>query len=155
VSDLSDLYQELILDHNKHPRNQRRIEPCDRRAEGHNPLCGDRVTVYANVRDGRLLDVAFEGQGCAICTASSSLMTEGVKGRSESEARALFARVHALLTAPTEETALRAEGLGKLAVFAGVSEFPMRVKCASLPWHTLVAALDARPGTVKTEEEAG
>jgi len=152
VSDLGDLYQELILDHNKSPRNFRRLQPADRQAEGHNPLCGDRVTVFVNLRDGTLTDAAFQGQGCAISTASASLMTESVKGKTVKEAEALFERVHRLLTSEPEQAAEAAEGLGKLAVFSGVSEFPMRVKCASLPWHTLAAALAGQQGTVKTEE---
>jgi len=152
VSELGDLYQELILDHNRSPRNFRRLEPCSARAEGHNPLCGDRVTVFVQ-RDGpRLAAVTFQGQGCAISTASASLMTEATAGRSEGEARALFERVHALLTAPPEDAPAAAQGLGKLAAFAGVSEFPMRVKCASLAWHTLLAALDGSQQPVRTEE---
>ena len=154
MSELGDLYQELILDHNKRPRNFRRMEPCDRRAEGHNPLCGDRVSVFVALDGDRVRDVAFQGQGCAISTASASLMTESVKGLAVTQARALFERVHALLTAEPSEAPTLAEGMGKLAVFAGVSEFPMRVKCASLAWHTLLAALDARNTVVKTEEEA-
>jgi nitrogen fixation NifU-like protein len=153
VTELSDLYQELILDHNRSPRNFRRLEPADRRADGHNPLCGDRVTVFVDLDGERIEDVAFQGQGCAISTASASLMTEGVKGRTVAEARALFDRVHHLLTSDPEQAAQAAQGLGKLAVFAGVSEFPMRVKCASLAWHTLLAALDARRETVRTEED--
>lgn len=152
MSELSDLYQELILDHAKRPRNRRRLEAPAVHAEGHNPLCGDRLTVFLVVKDGRVADVAFEGQGCAISTASASLMTESVKGKPVAEARALFERVHALLTAPHGEGAALAEGLGKLAVFAGVSEFPMRVKCASLSWHTFLAALSGRDETVRTEE---
>jgi nitrogen fixation protein NifU and related proteins len=154
MSELTDLYQELILDHNRSPRNFRRIQPCAHMAVGHNPLCGDRVTVYVTLDGDRLKDVAFEGKGCAICTASSSLMTEAVKGRTRAEADALFQRMHALLTSEPEHAAAKAEGMGKLAAFAGVSEFPMRVKCASLAWHTLVAALAGRSDTVKTEEDA-
>lgn len=150
---LGELYQELILDHNKRPRNFRRPPAPDAEAQGHNPLCGDRVTLYLCVADGRVTDAAFQGQGCAISTASASLLTESIKGRTLEEVRALFERVHALLTAGPEEAAARAEGLGKLAVFAGVSEFPMRVKCASLPWHTLVAALEHRRTAVRTEED--
>jgi len=152
VSELTDLYQELILDHNRSPRNFRRLEPCDRKAEGHNPLCGDRVTVFVNLRDGQVTEATFQGAGCAISTASASLMTESVKGKTAPEAQALFQRMHALLTAQPEHAAAAAEGLGKLAVFSGVSEFPMRVKCASLAWHTFAAALAGALETVKTEE---
>jgi nitrogen fixation protein NifU and related proteins len=154
MSELTDLYQELILDHNRSPRNFRRLEPCAHRADGHNPLCGDRVTVFLDVKDGRVADAAFQGSGCAISTASSSLMTESVKGRPVAEVRALFERMHALLTAEPDRADGLAEGLGKLAAFAGVSRFPMRVKCASLAWHTLLAALDHQSETVRTEEDA-
>jgi nitrogen fixation NifU-like protein len=137
MADLRELYQETILDHNKHPRNFRRIEPASHHAHGYNPLCGDRVDVYLSVEDGVVSDVAFEGDGCAISTASASIMTETLKGRSLAEAQALFEHFHRLLTSNTE---IPLE-LGKLAVLAGVREFPTRVKCATLPWHTLQAAL--------------
>lgn len=156
-SELADLYQDLILDHNRRPRNRRKIEPADRHAVGHNPLCGDRLTLYVNLDEsGRITDIAFEGAGCAISTASASLLTEAVKGKTVAEAHALFHRFHALLTgddssapAPTAEPAPK---LGKLAAFEGVRQFPMRVKCATLAWHTLEAALES-PGepTVSTE----
>lgn len=143
---LTELYREVILDHNKHPRNFGRLEPHDGEAKGHNPLCGDRLTLTLR-RDGeRLEDLRFEGNGCAISMASASMMTEAVKGRSRAEIDALFARVHALLT---EQGASSAD-LGKLAALSGVREFPARVKCASLCWHTLNAALD-RIDTVSTE----
>ena len=143
---LTELYREVILDHNKRPRNFGRLEPHDGEARGHNPLCGDRLTLTLR-RDGdRLDDLRFEGNGCAISMASASMMTEAVKGRSRAEIDALFARVHALLT----DQAASSDELGKLAALSGVREFPARVKCASLCWHTLNAALD-RIDTVSTE----
>ena len=153
MSELGDLYQALILDHNRSPRNFRRV-PGAKNAEGHNPLCGDRVTVFVDVKDGVLADVAFQGSGCAISTASASLMTESLKGKSAAEGRALFERVHTLLTGAPDQAERAAEGLGKLAVFSGVSEFPMRVKCATLPWHTFLAAVEGAQGVVKTEDPA-
>ena len=141
MNDLRDLYQEVILDHNRRPRNRGPLPGANRRAEGNNPLCGDRVTVYLEVEDGRILDVAFEGAGCAISTASASLMTEALKGRTVEEARGLFRGFHELLTQGKE-----GEDLGKLAVFTGVREYPMRVKCATLAWHALMAALDGPGG---------
>jgi nitrogen fixation NifU-like protein len=141
MNDLRDLYQEVILDHNRRPRNFGPLPTANRRAEGNNPLCGDRVTVHLDVADGRIRDVAFEGAGCAISTASASLMTETLKGRSVEEARALFRGFHDLVTRGTvPETE---DGLDRLAVFSGVREFPMRVKCATLAWHAAMAALDA------------
>jgi nitrogen fixation NifU-like protein len=143
---LTELYREVILDHNKHPRNFGRLDPHDGEARGHNPLCGDRLTLTL-LRDGeRLADLKFEGNGCAISMASASMMTEAVKGRSRAEIEALFRRVHALLTEPGASSA----ELGKLAALSGVREFPARVKCASLCWHTLDAALHQQP-TVTTE----
>jgi nitrogen fixation protein NifU and related proteins len=138
MSDLRDLYQEVILDHNRHPRNFGPLPAANHRAEGNNPLCGDRVTVYLDVAGDRIRDLSFEGAGCAISTASASLMTEALKGRSVEEARQLFHGFHELVTQGKE-----GEDLGKLAVFTGVREYPMRVKCATLAWHTLLAALDA------------
>lgn len=150
MSDLRDLYQTTILDHNRRPRNFRRIEGPARHADGYNPLCGDKVSVEVKIRDDRVEDVAFQGAGCAISTASASLMTEAVKGRTLAEAEDLFHRFHELLTGgPHDEP--DAEKLGKLAVFSGVREFPVRVKCATLAWHTLRAALEERAETVKTE----
>lgn len=136
--DLADLYRDVILDHNRSPRNFRRVEPCNRSAQGFNPLCGDKLTVYIDLQDSRIRDIAFEGSGCAISVASSSLMTEAVKGQPEHEARILFDRMHALLAGDDE----RAGDLGKLAALGGVRQFPSRVKCASLAWHALKAALD-------------
>jgi nitrogen fixation protein NifU and related proteins len=141
MPDLRDLYQEVILDHSKRPRNFRKPDGANRHAEGYNPLCGDKVTIYLTIRDGRVLDIAFQGSGCAISTASASMMTERLQGRTVEEAEALFSRFHELLTAP-EAPATPPPELGKLAAFAGVREFPMRVKCATLAWHTLRRALD-------------
>jgi nitrogen fixation NifU-like protein len=141
MPDLRDLYQEVILDHSKRPRNFRKPDGANRHAEGYNPLCGDKVTVYLTLRDGVVADAAFQGSGCAISTASASMMTESIKGRTVADAEALFARFHEMLTSP-EDPAAPAPELGKLAVFAGVREFPMRVKCATLAWHTLRSALD-------------
>ena len=144
--ELADLYRDVILDHNRSPRNFRRIEPATHTAQGFNPLCGDKLTVYLQVDDDKISDIAFEGSGCAISVASSSLMTEAVKGKTEEEARALFDQMHALLAG----TGDKAETLGKLAALGGVRQFPSRVKCASLPWHALTAALDGNI-TTKTE----
>jgi nitrogen fixation NifU-like protein len=145
--ELKDLYRDVILDHNRHPRNFGQLERANARAEGHNPLCGDRLTVSLQL-DGQVIrDIRFEGKGCAISTASASLMSEAVKGKDRSAVQHLFERVHALLT--EHESASPSE-LGKLAALSGVREFPARVKCASLCWHTLNAALD-HGGTVTTE----
>jgi len=151
MSDLRELYQEIILDHTKRPRNLRKIEVPSHTAIGHNPLCGDRATVYLTVTDGIVTDAAFEGSGCSISTASASMMTEAVKGRSLAEVEALFTRFHDLVTTPPDGSDRTGDpALGKLAVFSGVAEFPMRVKCASLPWHTLHAALSGE-GKAQTE----
>ena len=144
---LTDLYREVILDHNKHPRNFGRLDPHDAEAKGHNPLCGDRLTVTLLRECDRIADLRFEGNGCAISMASASMMTEAVKGRTRAEIEALFGRVHALLT--TQEAG--SADLGKLAALSGVREFPARVKCASLCWHTLNAALARGDATVSTE----
>jgi nitrogen fixation NifU-like protein len=146
-ADLQDLYQEVILDHNKRPRNFRPIEQ-GRKAEGYNPLCGDRLTVYLRVENGRIEDASFEGSGCAISKASASMMTDIVKGKTVEEAEDLFSRFHSMITRSPDEPI---DDLGKLSVFAGVRQFPMRVKCASLPWHTLHAAVEARDEVVSTE----
>src|SRR5262245_15598458 len=146
-TDLQELYQEVILDHNKHPRNFRALEH-GQKAEGYNPLCGDRVTVYLRVEDGRIQDVSFQGSGCAISRASASLMTDTVKGKTLEEAGDLFERFHRMITRAPEAPV---DDLGKLSVFAGVRQFPIRVKCASLPWHTLRAAAEAREEMVSTE----
>ena len=151
MSELSDLYQDVVLEHGKRPRNFRRIDaPGTSHADGHNPLCGDRVTVFVRVEEGRVRDVAFQGTGCAISMASASLMTERLKGMSVADVDPLFERFHDLVTGRRGES----EGgidLDKLEVFAGVSEFPMRVKCATLAWHTLKAALGGAADTVSTE----
>jgi nitrogen fixation NifU-like protein len=149
TGDIQDLYQELILDHNRRPRNQRRLVEADYQAEGYNPLCGDRVTVYVQVENDRVKDVSFEGSGCAISTASASLMTEAVKGKTVEEAKALFDRFHRLVTG--EPAVAGGPGLGKLEVFSGVGRFPARVKCATLVWHTVKAALERSGETVTTE----
>jgi nitrogen fixation NifU-like protein len=135
--ELGELYREVILDHNRHPRNFGRLDPHDAEAKGHNPLCGDRLTITLRREGERIADVAFEGHGCAISTASASMMTEAVKGKSRAQVESLFKRVHALLTDPHASSA----DLGKLAALSGVREFPARVKCATLAWHTLNAAL--------------
>jgi nitrogen fixation NifU-like protein len=146
-SDMDELYQEVILDHNRRPRNFRRIAD-GRHAEGYNPLCGDRLTVYLRVEGDRIQDASFEGSGCAISKASASLMTDSVKGKTLGEATALFERFQRLITRSVDAPV---EDLGKLAVFAGVRQFPVRVKCASLAWHTLRAAAEARNEVVSTE----
>ena len=147
-TELQDLYQEVILDHNRRPRNFRAIDE-GRSAEGFNPLCGDRVTVYLKVDDsGVITDVSFQGSGCAISKASASLMTESVKGKTVDEAKALLERFQRMITASAETPI---DNLGKLTVLAGVRQFPVRVKCASLAWHTMRSAMDARPDVVSTE----
>jgi nitrogen fixation protein NifU and related proteins len=147
MSDLRDLYQQVILDHNRKPRNFRTIADANRTAEGYNPLCGDRITVDIKVEDGIVKDVAFQGAGCAISKAAASMMTASVIGKPEPEVDALFHRVHAMLTGENGAAA----DLGKLAVFAGVREFPSRIKCATLAWHTLQAALHGAAEPVSTE----
>jgi nitrogen fixation NifU-like protein len=145
--ELKDLYRDVILDHNRQPRNFGRLDPADATADGHNPLCGDRLTLSLRLSGETITDIRFEGKGCAISTASASLMSEAVKGRDRRAVHALFTQIHALLTQP--EAAVP-ESLGKLAALSGVREFPSRVKCASLCWHTLNAALD-QGGTISTE----
>ena len=141
MSELADLYQEIILDHNKRPRNYREMPECTCQAEGLNPLCGDEVKVFVRVENDQLSDVAFQGQGCAISRASASMMTGKTKGRSTEEARALSGRVRDMLVGPEAEPARE---LGDLVALSGVRKFPARIKCAMLPWHTLEAALDGR-----------
>jgi nitrogen fixation NifU-like protein len=150
MSDLSDLYQEVILDHNRRPRNFGALAGANRLAHGHNPLCGDKVTVYVTVEGDRIDGVSFEGSGCAISKASASLMTDAVKGLSLADAADLFARVQAMVTTPVDQP-VDDDGLGKLAALAGVREFPVRVKCATLAWHTLKAALSGSHRTAQTE----
>jgi nitrogen fixation NifU-like protein len=140
---LSELYQNVILEHNRSPRNYRAMDNANREAQGHNPLCGDQVTVRLRVQDGRIEDAAFQGSGCAISRASASLMTAAIKGQTTDAAVRLFDSFHRLVTGHPDAEA--PETLGKLAVFSGVSEYPSRVKCASLPWHTMKAALDRSP----------
>ncbi|MFH1417570.1 MAG: Fe-S cluster assembly sulfur transfer protein SufU [Planctomycetota bacterium] len=149
MSETSDLYQEVILDHYKRPRNQGRLDDADRHADGQNPLCGDHVTVFVKVKGGIVEEITFEGSGCAISTASASLMTETIKGKTLDEAKALFRKFHAMVTGAEEEDG--GDGLGKLSVFSGVCRYPARVKCATLVWHTLDAALDDRREPISTE----
>ncbi len=149
MSELRELYQEVILDHSRNPRNLGQIEPSNREAKGNNPLCGDKFTIYANVEDGIVKDVSFEGRGCAISTASASLMTEILKGLTEAEAGAVFERFHAVVTGEKDEV-IDGE-LDKLNVLTGVRGYPMRVKCATLAWHTMKAALENSDETVVTE----
>jgi nitrogen fixation protein NifU and related proteins len=152
VNELRDLYQEVILDHYRRPRNFGAIESASHRADGNNPVCGDKLTLFLRIEDGRVAEVCFQGSGCAISTASASLMTEAIKGKSEAEARQMLERFQTGLTTP--DAALAAgvlADLDKLAVFGGVREFPVRVKCATLPWHTLEAAFNRAKEPVKTE----
>jgi nitrogen fixation protein NifU and related proteins len=149
MGSLGTLYQDLILDHNRAPRNFRTIEDANRRVEGHNPLCGDRLTVWLKMEGDRIEDAAFQGSGCAISRASASLMTTAVKGKTRMEAEDLFERFRRLVTGTM--AAEEAQSLGKLAAFGGVSEFPVRIKCASLSWHALRAALDQPDALVSTE----
>jgi nitrogen fixation NifU-like protein len=146
--DLADLYRDVIVDHNRAPRNFRKLVPADREAQGFNALCGDKLTVYARLDGERIADLAFEGSGCAISVASASLMSERVKGLTLAEARALHAKVHALLAGAGDAAD---PGLGKVAALAGVRAYPSRVKCATLAWHTLLAALDQTAEPVSTE----
>ena len=147
--DLRDLYQEVIFDHNRSPRNFREMQDANREVEGFNPLCGDRLTLYLKVEDGLITDASFQGSGCAISTASVSLMTEIVKGKTEQEAMELFEAFHQMTTGKEQEVNL--EVVGKLAVLAGVREYPARVKCATLAWHTLDAALKNKEKSISTE----
>jgi nitrogen fixation NifU-like protein len=149
--DLKELYRDVILDHNKNPRNFGKLEPADTSADGHNPLCGDRLTVFLKLDGDRVNDIRFEGKGCAISTASASLMTEAIKGKDKAQIGALFEKIHSLLT---QQGAAPDASLGKLAALQGVREYPARVKCASLCWHTLNAALERGPqgpASVSTE----
>jgi nitrogen fixation protein NifU and related proteins len=149
MSDLRDLYQELILDHGKSPRNFRALPGASHHAKGYNPLCGDQVEMFVVLGDdGRVADVCFQGKGCAISTSSASLLTQTLKGKTPEEARQLFERFHDLITGTTSPDL---EPLGKLAVFSGVRDYPNRAKCATLAWHTFIAALDKKQGPVSTE----
>jgi nitrogen fixation NifU-like protein len=149
MADLDDLYQEVILDHNKSPRNFRVMVEANRKAEGYNPLCGDHVTVFLRLEEGVIKDISFQGSGCAISKASASMMTAELKGKSEADAHNLFDHVHRMLTGEAEGSG--GDKVGKLAILSGVCQFPARVKCASLAWHTVNAALagDAQPTTTE------
>jgi nitrogen fixation NifU-like protein len=146
MSELRELYQEVILEHSKHPRNYRALDAANHKAEGFNPLCGDHFTVYVDVQNGAIHDIAFQGAGCAISKASASMMTQSLKGKSQGEAEELFTKFHDLVTGNGT-----GDEMGKLAVFSGVSEFPLRVKCATLAWHALRAALRGEKEAVSTE----
>ncbi len=148
MSDLRELYQDVILEHSKAPRNYRELQKANHKAEGYNPLCGDHFTVYLDLEGDAIQDVSFQGSGCAISKASASMMTQSVKGKSKEEAASLFEQFHKLVTGHANGNK---DELGKLAVFAGVSEFPVRVKCATLAWHTLQAALQGKQEQVSTE----
>jgi len=150
MDDLQELYQELIVDHSKRPRNARKPEGSNYHAEGYNPLCGDRLTLYLKVEDGVIKDVGFEGKGCAISTASASLMSEALKGQPVEQAKVIFETFHYMLTGPRDPQNA-GKDLGKLAVFSGVRDFPTRVKCATLAWHTLKSALENKDEVVSTE----
>jgi nitrogen fixation NifU-like protein len=150
MSELDELYQEVILDHNRKPRNFHVMEEADRRSEGFNPLCGDQITLFVKMKDDVITDVSFQGSGCAISKASASMMTDSVKGKTRTQAEQLFESMHRMLTQDGEADSKK---LGKLVAFEGVRQFPIRVKCASLAWHTLNAALQAKPEPVTTEEE--
>jgi nitrogen fixation NifU-like protein len=151
VSELRELYQEVILDHSRHPRHFKEMPEASHRAEGHNPLCGDRVTVYLHLNGDVIDDVSFQGAGCSISTASASMMADALRGKTVAEARALFEKFHDLVTSDPSHSEENVDpSLGKLAVFSGVCEFPMRVKCASLSWHTMKAALEGE-AAVSTE----
>ncbi len=149
MADLRDLYQEVILEHSKQPRNYRELGDANHKAEGYNPLCGDHFTVYLKMEGDKIQDVSLQGSGCAISKASASMMTQSIKGKTMSEAEKIFESFHQLVTGAAESGG--GEELGKLAVFSGVSEFPVRVKCATLAWHTLHAALQGEQETISTE----
>ncbi len=149
MSELSELYQEILLDHNSKPRNFREVEEATQRAEGYNPLCGDKITLYLKLGDGLITDVGFQGSGCAISRASASMMTQSIKGQSPEKAREIFEAFHEMLTQPDAD--LDYDTLGDLETLSGVVEFPTRIKCAVLAWHTLRAALDRESDLVTTE----
>ena len=149
MSDLSELYQEILLEHNSKPRNFRKLEEATQSAEGYNPLCGDRITLYLSLEDGMIADVAFQGTGCAISRASASMLTQSIKGQSVAKAREIFQAFHQMLTEPGEE--LDYDVLGDLETLSGVVAFPTRIKCAVLAWHTMQAALDEQGEAVSTE----
>ena len=152
MSELTDLYQQVILDHNRRPRNYGKLEGANRHAEGFNPICGDHLTLYLRLNGDVIDDLRFEGEGCAISKASASLMTDSLKGKTAAEAEALFERIHQMLTGNgAVDVEAQADELGKLAVFSGVREYPSRVKCASLSWHALHSALRGEDKPVSTE----
>ena len=150
MSDLRELYQEVLLDHNRRPRNFKKLDGANRTAEGYNPLCGDQVTVYLKLEDDVIADISFQGSGCAISKSAASMMTTSLKGKTRAEAEALFQKFHTMLTGKPDADGGH-EALGKLLVFRGVCEFPIRVKCATLPWHTFHAALEGRGEPISTE----
>ncbi len=150
MSDLSELYQEIIFDHNKKPRNYKKLEEANHTAQGYNPLCGDQVTVYLNLDGDVIRDISFQGSGCAISKASASMMTDSLKGKTRAEAQALFNRVHKMLTGEVD-TKFDLDELGELTAFSGVCNFPNRVKCASLAWHTMSAALEGDEASISIE----
>ncbi|HEU4712406.1 MAG TPA: SUF system NifU family Fe-S cluster assembly protein [Pyrinomonadaceae bacterium] len=143
MSELSELYQQVILDHNKKPRNFRKLDHANHTAEGYNPLCGDQLTIYVNLDDNAVKEIAFEGSGCAISKAAASMMTQALKGKSKEQAEELFKEFHSMVTGELDEEN-DANSLGNLKIFAGVRDFPVRVKCATLPWHTMHAALSKK-----------
>ena len=147
--DLTDLYQQVILDHSKSPRNFRKLEGANRQAQGHNPLCGDNVTLYLLLDGDVIKDISFQGSGCAISKASASLLTDSLKGKTTADVKSLFDKVHDLVTTGR----VQGDSVGKLAVFSGVHKFPARVKCAILPWHAVVAAMEGKAEPVTTEKE--
>ena len=146
--DLSDLYQQVILDHSKSPRNFRKLETANRTAQGHNPLCGDNVTMYLQMEGEVIKDISFQGSGCAISKASASILTDSLKGKTKTEVKELFDKVHEMVT-----SGKTSDSVGKLAVFAGVHKYPARVKCAILPWHAALAAVEGKDEPVSTENE--
>jgi nitrogen fixation protein NifU and related proteins len=151
MSELRDLYQDVILEHSKAPRNYREQPAADHKAEGFNPLCGDHFTIFVKLDGDKIQDISFQGTGCAISKASASMMTQTLKGKTKAEAEQLFTRFHDLVTGHEENSANTGTELGKLEVFSGVSEFPVRVKCATLAWHTLNAALEGKQESITTE----
>jgi len=148
MSEFNELYQQIILDHSRHPRNFREMEACENHAKGHNPLCGDRIDVFLKIEGGVISDASFRGQGCAISQSSASIMTELLKGKTPEEARRMYENFHAVVTGEGSDAA---QDLGKLEIFAGVRNYPSRVKCASLAWHTMKNALESGQEIIKTE----
>jgi len=151
MSDIRELYQEMILEHNKKPRNFQKLDKASRTAEGYNPLCGDRLTLYLKIENDVIKDIGFEGSGCAISKASASMMTVSVKGKTQAQTEALFEKFHQMLSG--DQASVDLSEIGKLAVFSGVREYPARVKCATLAWHTLKAGLSGSSEMISTEKE--